>query len=259
MTGRLILSSVIALFITFLSMSAAVAAGGLPEPLATELTQYPGSKVLDARSLPGNNHIAQMDFGRVRANAVYKYYKNKMIKNGFTIQVEVDGTTIVGKKGNLDVVVGLEERNGSTFGTLSLIGPSEPDKPGGNKTPAAKAPPRPKKKEATGTSVSMASPEKQADYPAKLKKIVPQYPGSMVVTVLKNSKRINAMLGKKNCSLAEAAAYYKKHISKAGWKFEGEMNRPPRLLMEYSKSGRQFVINIIETNNAVAITLALSD
>lgn len=100
MTRRSIYCCVVALFVVAGFMSDGLAQGRLPGPLATELTQYPGSKVLNANVLPGNNFVANMNFGEASVSEVYSYYKNKMIKNGFTIQAEVGGATIIGKKGH---------------------------------------------------------------------------------------------------------------------------------------------------------------
>ena len=248
---RTILTYCFALFIVVGFVSAVLAGGGLPEPLASELTQYPGSRVLNASSLPGNNYIANMNFGKDSVSKVYEYYKAKMMENGFTIQAEVGGTSIIGKKGNMDAVVDLDTQNGMTVGTLSLTGGSD------TKASVEDAPPPPTSADTESGDVSMGMPGSQADYPDDLGNIVKQYPGSMVMTSMNNSNDINAMLTKPDCSVAEVAAYYKKEMSKAGWEIEGEMTQPERLLLEYKKSGRQFIVNVSGVKDAVIIILAL--
>ena len=137
MTSRSILSCVVALLIIVGVASAALAGGDLPGPIATELTQYPGSTVLNGSSLPGGNYIANMNFGQASVSDVYNYYKAKMIENGFTIQTEVQGTTIIAKKGDMDAVVDLDTRNGATVGTLSITGKTGGQASTGGAPPAA--------------------------------------------------------------------------------------------------------------------------
>ena len=255
MTFRAVVSCVVALLVVFLAASVVMAEVGLPAPIATELTLFPGAKVLNGNSLPGGNHVAMVNFGKASITEVYGYYKAKMIENGFTIETDIQGTSIIASKGNIDAMVDLDTQKGETVGTLSITGGNDgPTAPPAPPTPPASPTPSASSEK---PSISMAGPDSQAKYPAEVAAIVKQYPGSMVMTSNRKANGIGVLLTMKGCSLADAVAYYKSALSKGGWEMDGEENVQGGAVLGFKKDKQGFTVIIRDVTEALVVTINL--
>ena len=250
--------SVILIFAMFIALGAAApAAAGidLPKPIAAELTLFPGATVLSGNSLPGGNYVASVNFGQVSLSKVYNYYKAKILANGFTIQTELMGTTIIASKGDINALVDLESEQGGTVGTLSIT------KDNGGQAQAAQAMPQPDP--STGNSgmsagkMSMAGMGGQADYPDELAHIVKPYPGGMIMTSQKVDDGATVLLAIKNCSLADAVSYYQTGISDSGWNKEEEITSGGNVIMGYTKGDQELMVVVRDAGEALVVTLTL--
>ena len=254
MAPKSVVSFILALLVVFAIVSTAVAGVELPGPIAKELTLFPGAKVLNGNSLPGGNHVAMVNFGKSPIPEVYNYYKDKLIENGFTIQTEVMGTSIIAKKGNLDAVVDLDTKNGETVGTLSISGENDgPAAPPAPPTPPASPAPSASIEE---PSISMAGPGGGAKYPAEIAAIVKQYPGSMIMSSRQMAdKGASVLLAIKNSSMADVVAFYKAEITKGGWNKEDEVNNQGNTILGYKKDGQELMAVIRDAGEALIVTL----
>ena len=124
-TLRNIISCLVVLVLVGAPVTAARAEMQMPEAMAAEVTQYPGSTVVLSQELPGGNLAANLNCGKATQEEVANYYKAKLTEKGYTANVINNGTGIVAFQGERKVMVGFENENGDTVVTLVLYNGEE--------------------------------------------------------------------------------------------------------------------------------------